>query len=76
MTSSPAAGTPTGEGVSIYATRDDERAAREIAENLWLHYRRKALVMAVRDWNQAHPERLLRTKDRYVVIAEPRRAAS
>lgn len=55
--------------VVVYATRDDEREAREIAETL-VDKGRRAAVMTVLDWNRAHPERLVRTANRFLVYAE------
>ena len=62
----------------VYTTTDDEREAREIAEDLWAKQRRKAVVRSVNEMSQWGDATLinpgaLHTTDRYAVIAETRR---
>lgn len=61
---------PSDAAYVVYATTDDERKAREIAENLWP---RKALVRSVNEMHRFGEPHAPRTTDRWAVIAEPKR---
>ena len=59
----------TGSDVKVIETHDDEREARIRADDLWVAGRRVG-VMTTLEWNRYHPERQVRTVNRYVIYEE------
>ena len=58
--------------VHVITTMDDWDEAGRLAGNLWINEHRRCGRDLVRVWNQMHPERPVKTTNRYLVFEERR----